>query len=101
MNADNAVNLTVDYAYIADTTTTLLRDTSGLNRDVIRAFGTLDASISFIHKGDALGNLRVAAFARDFLHKGGRLSNVLDAGVFYFGVVNPRQQFGIEATVQF
>ena len=97
----NSVGLTIDYAFIDDVTTTPFADTTGAGRDVIKAYGTLDASISFIHSGDAIKRLRISAYARDLLHKGGRLANVLDAGIFYFGVVTPRQQFGVEATVNF
>ncbi|WP_072381162.1 TonB-dependent receptor [Novosphingobium sp. NDB2Meth1] len=101
VSSANRLTFTLDYAYIDDLTTSPLADTTGLRRDVIPAYGTLDASIALIHEGSALKNLRVSAYARDMLNKGGRLSNVLDAGLFYFGVVAPRQQFGVEATVKF
>jgi iron complex outermembrane receptor protein len=97
----NRVTMTIDYAYIDDLTTSPLADTTGARRDVIPAYGTLDASIALLHEGTALKTLRVSAYARDLLNKGGRLSNVLDAGLFYFGVVAPRQQFGVEATIKF
>jgi iron complex outermembrane receptor protein len=95
------VTFTLDYAFIDDLTASPLADTTGARRDVIPAYGTLDASIALLHEGSAIKNLRVSAYARDLLNKGGRLANVLDAGLFYFGVVSPRQQFGIEATVKF
>ena len=99
-NADR-VTFTIDYAFIDDLTTSPLADTTGARRDVIPAYGTLDASVALLHEGSAIKNLRISAYARDLLNKGGRLSNVLDAGLFYFGVVAPRQQFGIEATIKF
>ena len=40
-------------------------------------------------------------YGRDLLHGGGRISNTLDAGVFYFGAVSPRRQLGVEASVKF
>lgn len=101
LNDTNSVNVTIDYAYIDDVFTSPLRDPTGFDRDIIPAYGTLDASIAFIHTGDALKNLRVAIFGRDLLHSGGRLSNTLDAGVFYFGAVSPRRTIGVEATVKF
>ncbi len=97
----NSINITIDYAYIDPIKTSPIRDASGLNRDTIAGFGTLDASIAFIHTGNDPGDLRIAAFARDFLHDGGRLSNTLDAGVFNFGAVVPRRQLGVETTVRF
>ena len=97
----NSLGLTIDYAFIDDITSSPLADTTGAGRDVIKAYGTLDASIAFVHRGDALKELRISAFARDFLHSGGRLANTLDAGIFYFGVVTPRRQLGVEATVKF
>ncbi|OYU35121.1 TonB-dependent receptor [Novosphingobium sp. PASSN1] len=97
----NRVTFTIDYAFIDDLTTSPLADTTGARRDVIPAYGTLDASVALLHEGSAIKNLRISAYARDLLNKGGRLSNVLDAGLFYFGVVSPRQQFGIEATIKF
>ena len=97
----NSLGLTIDYAFIDDITSSPLADTTGAGRDVIKAYGTLDASIAFVHRGDAFKELRISAFARDFLHSGGRLANTLDAGIFYFGVVVPRRQLGVEATVKF
>ncbi len=101
LNAANSVNFTLDYAYIDDITTSPFPDTTGAQRDVIKANGAVDASIAFIHTDATLKSLRVAAYVRDLFNGGGRLSNTLDAGVFYFGVVSPRRQFGVEATVKF
>ncbi|WP_421837111.1 TonB-dependent receptor [Novosphingobium sp.] len=101
VSSADRVTFTLDYAFIDDLTASPLADTTGARRDVIPAYGTLDASIALLHEGSAIKNLRVSAYARDLLNKGGRLANVLDAGLFYFGVVAPRQQFGIEATVKF
>ena len=101
VSAADRVTFTLDYAFIDDLTASPLADTTGARRDVIPAYGTLDASIALLHEGSTLKNLRISAYARDLLNKGGRLANVLDAGLFYFGVVAPRQQFGIEATIKF
>jgi iron complex outermembrane receptor protein len=101
VSSADRVTLTLDYAYIDDLTASPLADTTGARRDVIPAYGTLDASVALLHEGSAIKNLRISAYARDLLNKGGRLANVLDAGLFYFGVVAPRQQFGIEATIKF
>ena len=101
LNSTNSLNLTLDYAYIDDTLVSPIPDATGANRDVIKAYGSLDASIALIHTGTMMQNLRVALYGRDLLHGGGRISNTLDAGVFYFGAVSPRRQLGVEASVKF
>lgn len=47
-------------------------------------------------------NLRISGYVRDLFHKGGgRLGASLDAGIFYFGVVVPTREFGLEASIKF
>jgi iron complex outermembrane receptor protein len=102
LNERNEVNLSVNYSFIDDIFTSPQRDRTGDNRDIIAAYGTLDASISLLHTGvGALKSFRINAYGRDLLNGGGRLSNTLDAGVFWFGVVSPRREMGIEATINF
>lgn len=98
---DNNVNLALNYSYIDDITTSPIKDPTGANRDVIAGYGSLDVTVSLIHTGQAVKNLRLSAYARDLLNGGGRLNNSLDAGVFWFGVVSPRRELGVEATVNF
>jgi iron complex outermembrane receptor protein len=103
LNDSNDLNFSINYSFMDDIYTSPQRDTTGDRRDVIRAFGTLDAAISLLHTSGAgaLKNFRINAYGRDLLNGGGRLSNTLDAGVFWFGVVSPRRELGIEATVNF
>jgi iron complex outermembrane receptor protein len=95
------VNFSLNYSYIDDITTSPIKDPTGANRDVIPAYGSLDATISLVHTGQQLKDLRVSVYGRDLLNGGGRLNNSLDAGVFWFGVVSPRRELGIEATIKF
>lgn len=97
-----SINVTVDYAYTDDTFVSAITDTTGAKRDIIPARGSVDASIAFIHEGDAIKNLRISGYVRDLFHKsGGRLGASLDAGIFYFGVVVPTREFGLEASIKF
>lgn len=97
----NSINFNTNLAYLASFATSPRRDLSGGNRDIIRAHTTLDASLSFIHRADAFKRLRVAVYGRDLLNGGNRLSNTLDAGVFYFGVVSPNRETGVELGIEF
>ncbi len=97
----NSVDLTVDYSYLDKFTTSPLVDTSGLHRDTIAAHTVFDLSVAFIHKTDAGKSFRLSGYAHDLFHKGNRLTNVLDAGLFYFGAVTRQREFGIQGTVQF
>ncbi len=97
----NSVNLTIDYGYIGKYTTSPRKDTTGLGRDTIVAHTSFDASFALVHKGDIAKSLRIAAYVHDLFHGGNRITNTLDAGVFYFGAVNPNREMGVEATIQF
>ena len=97
----NSMNLTVDYVYTDDTFVSAISDTTGARRDIIPARGSVDASVAFIHEGDTMKNLRISGYVRDLFHKGGgRLGASLDAGIFYFGVVVPTREFGLEASIK-
>ena len=98
----NSLNLTIDYVFTDDTFVSAISDTTGARRDVIPGRGTVDVSVAFIHAGDSVKNLRISGYARDLFHKGGgRLGAALDAGIFYFGVVVPTREFGLEAAIKF
>ncbi len=101
LNDDNDVNIALNYSYIDDITTSPIKDVTGANRDVIRGYGSLDLTVSLIHTGERLKNLRLSAYGRDLLNGGGRLNNSLDAGVFWFGAISPRREVGVEATINF
>lgn len=97
----NSLNMTVDYVYTDDTFVAAISDPTGSRRDIAAARGSVSASIAFIHEGERLKNLRVSGYVRDLFHKGGRLGAAVDVGIFYFGVVVPGRQFGLEASIKF
>ena len=97
----NSINLNANLAYLDSFFTSPRRDLTGRNRDVIAAHTTLDASLAYIHRGTNLKKLRVAIYGRDLLNEGNRVTNTLDAGVFYFGVVSPNREVGIEFGIEF
>ncbi len=101
INDDNKINLTLDYAYIDTFTTSPVKDTTGAGRDAIPAYATFDASLSLLHSGSSVKNLRVSAYVRDLFHPNGHLTNTLDAGVFWFGAISPGRTVGIETTIKF
>lgn len=98
----NSIGLTMDYNWTDDTFVSAISDTTGARRDVVPARGSFDASIAFIHEGDSIKNLRISGYVRDLFHGGGgRLGASLDAGIFYFGVLTPNREFGVEAAIKF
>ena len=101
VNDKNDINFSVNYSWIDSITTSPAKDLSGDKRDVIDGFGSLDLTVALLHTGDSIKNLRISAYGKDMLNGGGRLSNSLDAGVFWFGVVSPRREMGVEATLRF
>ncbi len=97
----NSINFNANLAYLDAFFTSPRRDLTGRNRDIIPAHTTLDASLAFIHMGDAFKRLRIAVYGRDLLNEGNRVTNTLDAGVFYFGVVSPNREGGVEFSIEF
>jgi iron complex outermembrane recepter protein len=102
IGSGKSVNMTVDYVYTDDTFVSAISDTTGARRDIVPARGSVDASLALIHEGDGIKNFRLSGYVRDLFHKGGgRLGASLDAGIFYFGVVIPAREFGLEAVIKF
>ncbi|WP_324072906.1 MAG: TonB-dependent receptor [Erythrobacter sp.] len=97
----NSINFNTNLAYLDEFFTSPRRDTTGRNRDIIAAHTTLDASLAFIHTGDTFKRMRLAVYGRDLLNKGNRITNTLDAGVFYFGVVSANREGGVEFSIEF
>jgi iron complex outermembrane receptor protein len=98
----NSINLTVDYTYTDDTFVSAIADATAARRDVIPGRGTVDVTLAFVHEGERIKNLRISGYARDLFHNGGgRLAASIDAGIFYFGVVTPAREFGMEASIRF
>ena len=102
LGGGNSLSMTVDYIVTSDTFVSAITDTSGARRDIVPARATVNASIAFIHADASLKNLRISAYGRDLTHKsGGALAAAINAGIFYFGVVVPTREFGVEASIRF
>ena len=101
LSARNSLQLNVNYSYIDKYTVSPRIDTTGAQRDTIASHTAFDVSLAFVHHDDSLKTFRLAGFARDVFHGGNRITNTLDAGVFYFGAISPNRELGLEATIQF
>ena len=101
ISENNKLILSLDYPYIDSYTTSPRIDLSGDNRDTIAAHTIFDISLAFVHEDDTFKSLRIAAFARDLFRGDNRLTNMLDAGVFYFGAVSPNRGLELEASLKF
>ena len=98
----NSIGMTIDYAFTDDTFVSPISDTDPSRRDIVKGRSTVDVSLAFIRESDSVKNLRVSGYVRDLFHKsGGRLGAALDVGIFYFGVVVPTREFGLEASLKF
>jgi iron complex outermembrane recepter protein len=98
----NSLGLTIDFVTTSKVFLSAITDTSGAKRDIAPSRSRVDASVAFIHSGDTIKNLRVSGYVRDLFHKeGGNLAAAIDAGIFFFGVVVPTREFGIEASIKF
>lgn len=86
-----------NYKWTDDFTTSPVKDTTGLNRDVIGSYGTFDASISYEGPVAQSGaSFRLSAFVNDAFHDSGRLFRTLNGGPFWFGDQEPGRTWGLE-----
>lgn len=77
-------------------------DTTGGRRGIIESDGSADFSVTFETTQESGSNLSVTAYVNDaFDGRAGRLTNALDAGVFFFGNGSPTTVYGIEARYSF
>jgi iron complex outermembrane receptor protein len=77
-------------------------DTTGNRRGIIASDGSADFSITFETTEDSGSNFRATAYINDaFDGRRGRLTNALDAGVFFFGNGSPTTVYGIELQYSF
>ncbi len=91
-----------NYKWTDDFTTSPVKDTSGLDRDVIQSYGTFDASISY--EGPITSNgasFRLSAFVNNAFHDSGRLFRTLNGGPFWFGDQEPGRTWGLELQLRY
>ena len=101
LNERNKILLSVNYSYLGAFATSPRKDLSGDRRDTIAAHTIFDLSLAYVHEDANSRSLRIAGFARDLFHSGNRLTNTLDAGVFYFGAVSPNRELGLEISFKY
>ena len=97
----NKLMLSMNYSYLGAFTTSPRIDLTGEKRDTIAAHTIFDLSLAYVHEDANARSLRIAGFARDLFHSGNRLTNTLDAGVFFFGAVSPNRELGIEVSFKY
>ena len=86
-----------NYKWLDKFASSPVKDTSGLNRDIIASYGQVDASLSYERElSNHHSQFRASAFVNDAFHNGGRVIRTLDAGVFWFGEVNVARGWGVE-----
>jgi iron complex outermembrane receptor protein len=74
-----------------------VKDTTGLDRDIIAGYGQFDGSLAYEREfGAHHSKFRASGYVNDAFHAGGRVIRTPDAGVFWFGEVVPARTWGIE-----
>jgi iron complex outermembrane receptor protein len=86
-----------NYKWLDKFASSPVKDTSGLNRDIIPSYGQFDTSLSYERElSNHHSHFRASAYLNDAFHNGGRVIRTLDAGVFWFGEVNVARTWGVE-----
>jgi len=102
INDDYLVRFAAAYSWQDDFAASPVIDTTGANRHIIVADGSADFSVTLESTFNNRSNFQVTAFINDAFHGSrGRLTNSLDAGVFWFGNGSPTTIWGLEATFDF
>lgn len=93
---------TADYSFQDDAASNLVRDTSGLDRDIIEANSSLDFTLGVRSTNENGLNWSLTGYVIDATDgNNGRLAATLDVGVFYFGTSTATRRYGIELGVEF
>ncbi|MGD1957037.1 MAG: TonB-dependent receptor [Sphingomonadales bacterium] len=99
---DFLMRFSAAYSWQDDFAASPVIDTTGADRHIIVADGAADFSITLESTFDDRANYQITAFINDAFHgERARLTNSLDAGVFWFGNGSPTTIWGIEATFDF
>lgn len=92
----------VDYSFQDEQATNLVRDASGLGRDIIDKNSSLDLTLGIKSNNDTGFNWSLTGYVIDVTDgNDGRLASTLDVGVFYFGVGQATRRYGLELGVEF
>jgi iron complex outermembrane receptor protein len=92
----------IDYSFQDENAVDLVRDTSGLDRDLIQPESSLDLAIGLRSTKETGLNWSLSAYANDVTdNRDGRIASALDVGVFYFAVGTPTKTYGVEFGIEF
>ncbi|MEO9598944.1 TonB-dependent receptor [Parasphingorhabdus sp.] len=93
---------TTDFSFMDSSAANLVRDTSGLNRDIIDSVASLDYTIGLKSDNPSGVNWSLTAYMIDATDgRNGRLASTLDVGVFYFATGAPTTRYGLEFGIEF
>ncbi|WP_165321821.1 TonB-dependent receptor [Rhizorhabdus phycosphaerae] len=87
--------LNANYKWTDKFATSVIRDTTGLNRDFIDAYATVDASIGYRHELDDRKNVTLSAFVQNAFHSNGRLYRKVITGPFAFASREVARTWGL------
>ncbi len=92
----------IDWSFQDENAVDLIRDASGLDRDLIQPESSLDLAFGIRSTNPNGLNWSISAYANDVTdNRDGRLASTLDVGVFYFGVGTPTRRYGVEFGIEF
>lgn len=99
---DFLLRMSAAYSWQDDFAASPVIDTTGGNRHIIEADGSADFSITLESTYTNRSNFQLTAFINDAFHgERARVTNSLDAGVFWFGNGSPTTVWGLEFTYNF
>jgi iron complex outermembrane receptor protein len=87
--------INANYKWTDKFATSVIRDTTGLNRDFIDAYATVDASIGYRHELDDRKNVTLSAFVQNAFHSNGRLYRKVITGPFAFASREVARTWGL------
>lgn len=83
-DAGSELLLSANYKWTDRFATSIIRDTTGLDRDFIDSYATIDASIGYRHQLDDRRKVSLSAFVQNAFHNDGRLYRKVITGPFAF-----------------
>ena len=93
---DGKIQIGANYKWTDRFATAIVKDTLGLNRDFIDAYGTFDATIAYEGELGSRSGFRIAAFVNNAFHDDGRLYRKVITGPFSFGSREVGRTYGVE-----
>jgi iron complex outermembrane receptor protein len=90
-----------NYKWTDKFATSIIRDTAGLNRDFIDAYGTADASIGYRHELGDRKTVSLSAFVQNAFHSDGRLYRKVITGPFAFASREVARTWGLSLGVTY